>query len=514
MKTNRRNFLKFIGASSMGLDANLHANSPESSYNRMGGTMVPSHANSSVTTRVSDNVTKATLKDSGEALINPGMGWVTYYYSNLFQNYGSKLEPSDTVQYFPGMNTVFFRIPWSFIEPKEGEFIWEILDTPAQRWISRGGKVGFCITATENWMESGTPKWVFDAGATFYEVDGYLEPEYDDPIFLEKVDNFVRVFAERYDSNPDVEYVFIGHYGMWGEGHTELTTPKHGHSWGFETQKRMIDIYCQHFKNTLLCISDDYVGHDTRGERFPITDYAFSRGVSIHDDSILVQPEPNHWYHSELAQLFWPTLPIVLEQEQYGGSVQRGAWDEELLIKAVEDYHASYLSIHWWPDIFYEANKSIISRINRRIGYRLNVPEITWPTSIKKGEPFTIQCKVSNVGVAPCYRGGHICYTLKDEKGGIVATVVDAAFDVKELAVMPPGQPAIKNIASTFTIAPMYSDSKGRFSRTCLPGTYDLFVSVGRKDGAPIYELPYSTDDGQKRYKIGTIVLEDYAPSE
>lgn len=42
----------------------------------------------------------------------------------------------------------------------------------------------------------------------------------------------------------------------------------------------------------LLCISDDFAGHDTPGKRFPITDYAFSKGVTIRDDSILIQPPP------------------------------------------------------------------------------------------------------------------------------------------------------------------------------------------------------------------------------
>ena len=60
-----------------------------------------------------------------------------------------------------------------------------------------------------------------------------------------------------------------------------------------------------------------------------------------------------------------------LSYNHYGGSVERGAWDDELLIKVVLDYHASFLSIHWCPDVFYNANKDIIARINRRIGYRL-----------------------------------------------------------------------------------------------------------------------------------------------
>jgi hypothetical protein len=463
---------------------------------------------------LSENMTdifqgQAAPQDHGKALINPGMGWVTYFYSNVFQHYGSQLEPSDTVRYFPGMNTVFLRLPWSFIEPEEGVFVWEILDTPAQRWVDAGGKVAFCITATENWMRSGTPQWVFDAGAKSYEVNGFLEPEYDDPVFLEKMENFIRIMAERYDGNSNVAYVFVGHYGMWGEGHTDLTTPKHGHSWGFDLQKKHIDIYRRHFKHTQLCISDDYVGHDTQGAHFPITDYAFSQGVSIHDDSILVNPQPKHWYHSEMAQLFWHTLPVVLEHQHYGTSVAKGAWNEELLLKSVEDYHASYLSIHWWTREFLEKNRDIIDRINRRIGYRLQMNAVQLPEKIKKGEKFTIQSQWSNAGVAPCYGGGYPCFTLKDEKSGIVSVLTDGSFNVKNLPVAPPENAIPVALTSTFIVAPVYTDSKGAFSRTCKPGTYDLFVSVGKMDGTPLYELPYEGNDGHKRYRMGKITIEN-----
>ena len=87
--------------------------------------------------------------DNGKALVNPDMGWTMHFYSNVLANYGSKLEPSDVIEYFPGVSTVYLRIPWSFVEPEEGKFNWEILDTPAQRWIQSGKKVAFRITSTE-----------------------------------------------------------------------------------------------------------------------------------------------------------------------------------------------------------------------------------------------------------------------------------------------------------------------------------------------------------------------------
>ena len=40
-------------------------------------------------------------KDTGEALVNPGMGWVLHYDDNIPENYGSRLQPSDTVDDFP-----------------------------------------------------------------------------------------------------------------------------------------------------------------------------------------------------------------------------------------------------------------------------------------------------------------------------------------------------------------------------------------------------------------------------
>jgi len=456
-----------------------------------------------------NELTVLTPIDHGKALLNPGMGWTMHFYSNVIQNYGSRLKPSDTLDDFPGLNVVYLRLPWSFIEPQNGKFAWETLDTPAQRWIDKGKKVAFRISATESWMYYATPKWVFDEGAVGYEADKILEPDYDDPLFLGFVERFVKAMGDRYDGNPNVAFVDVGHFGMWGEGHTVTTTPKHGKSWGMETMKKHIDIYCRHFKNTLLCISDDYAGHDQRGDRFPITDYAFSRGVTLRDDSILVQNSPNHWYHAEMAQLFWPTLPVILEHEHYGGSVQRGAWNGDLLVQSVEDYHASFMSIHWWPEEFLEKNRSFIDRINRRLGYRLQLCRLEWPRKVQLGAEFYVRSEWRNAGVAPCYDGGYPCVTLKDEKGGIVSVLVDDQLNVNTLPVDKPDKATPSALTSAFTIAYSFADKSGNYFRACHPGTYDVYISVGKKDGTPLYELPYDDSDGKKRYKMGQIVVEE-----
>ena len=453
----------------------------------------------------------AALRDHGRALTNPGMGWTMHFYSNILSNYGSQAR---TVRYAGRFSGAEHRLPAGSVGLSRTRGRQIRLGTARhpgaaldrQRQIRRLPRQ----RDRKAWLYHATPKWVFDAGATGYDVEGhYLEPDYEDPVFIEKVENFLRAMAERYDRNPHVAFVDVGHFGMWGEGHTVMSTPKHGRSWGLETQKKHIDLYCKHFKNTQLCISDDFAGHDAPGSRFPITDYAFSRGVTIRDDSILVQPPPHSWYHSEMAQLFWPTLPVILEHEHYGGSKERGSWDKNLLVKSVEDYHASFMSIHWWPRILLEENRDAIDRINRRIGYRLQVSGISWPESVKMGEPLEIRSAWSNAGVAPCYRGGHPCFTLKDDKGGIVSALVVDDFDLRSLPVCEAGKTEERQIVSTFRIAPRYADKAGTFFRACKPGVYDLYVSAGMRDGTPVYELPYNGNDGRRRYKLGRITVSE-----
>ena len=54
---------------------------------------------------------------------------------------------------------------------------------------------------------------------------------------------------------------------------------------------------------------------------------------------------------------------------------------------------------------------------------------------------------------------------------------------------------------------PRYEDKAGVFFRACAAGEYDLYVSVGQRDGTPLYELPYYGSDGHRRYRIGKITI-------
>ncbi|MCA9446330.1 MAG: DUF4832 domain-containing protein, partial [Candidatus Omnitrophica bacterium] len=204
---------------------------------------------------------------------------------------------------------------------------------------------------------------------------------------------------------------------------------------------------------------------------------------------------PRQYFHAGQAEMFWPILPVILENEHYGGWWDRkNGGDGSLLLQAVEDYHASYASIHWWPREFLEEQRDLIERINRRLGYRLNLNEISWPAEVPIDASMTVAMEWSNAGVAPCYPGGHPTLTLKDDQGGIVAVFVDSNSQVRDLEVGPPnGSPSTE---SNWTV---------RFAQNLKPEDYRLFVSVGALDGTPQIALPYENADGHRRYELGRV---------
>ena len=459
-------------------------------------------------------MTSARFADDGRALINPGMGWTMHYYSNVPKNYGSLLPPGDSAEWFPGCSTVYLRLPWAYVEPEEGRFNWNALDTPAQCWIERGGQVAFRITCSESWLEYATPKWVFDAGARgvrynfgFGESCGprsdgkCVDPDYADSIFLKKLDAFLAAFAARYDGRESVAFVDIGSYGTWGEGHT------HGASRVPQAKtdrdaRLHIDLYRKHFKRTWLVLSDDISGWDNPDPSPPLLSYARERGVTWRDDSILVWKPPHPWYHEAQAAHYWQTMPVILEHQHYHESLKAGTWDPALLEKAVEDHHASFLSIHGNPYDILRDNRETIDRINRRLGYRFVPESVEWPREVVVGDeavPFEVRWRFRNVGVAPAYRPWYPCLTVKDAAGAIVAVLTGADCDLRVLPGGAPSSPT--SFSSSFTL--------GRWTAPLtLAGDYDVWLSVGEADGSPRVALPVDAkDDGHRRYRCGKITF-------
>ncbi|UKI32240.1 MAG: DUF4832 domain-containing protein [Lentisphaeria bacterium] len=300
-----------------------------------------------------------------------------------------------------------------------GKFTWNVVDAPAQRWIARGKKIALrFVTSGTGELEYATPKWVFDAGAKKIIVrkNGIDSREViqDDPVFLAKLENFLRAAAKRYNGNPDVAFLDVA-FGTWGEGHT-LNSLKLSPEENARQARIHALLYRKHFPDTLLAISDDVIGPTTPGKDFPLMKELRELGITLRDDSVLCTRPAT--YHGELAQNYWPTMPVVLEHEHLAeAATKKMTWSNFLLLKTIEKYHASYLSIHDWPDSEKRILGPYLDRINRRLGYRIRPVRIDYPAEIEPGKPFSFRTVIGNAGVAPCYPGGFPAFTLKDKKG-------------------------------------------------------------------------------------------------
>ncbi len=144
---------------------------------------------------------------------------------------------------------IAFSIPWSVLEPREGEFAWKHPDWEGciDSWVAAGFKVALQVRGMGTLgtcYDDGTPQWVFDAGARRVdeEIAAYRGthllndipehstapiryPVYWDEVYLDKVRNLVRALGTRYNGRPEIEYISIGHLGRWGEMHIAHHSP-------------------------------------------------------------------------------------------------------------------------------------------------------------------------------------------------------------------------------------------------------------------------------------------------
>ena len=467
-------------------------------------------------------------QDTGEALINPGMGLVHYHYSNRLWAYGMYSKPGDTDP-LPGTSVVYLRVLWSDIEPREGEFRWDLFDSVAQNWIKAGKKLAFRIICC-NQTENATPDWVREAGAKgiwfppiYKEKDipgaERWEPTYDDPVFLEKLTNFLKAFAARYDGDPSVAFMDIGSVGLFGEGHTGRTS-KLSREELHRVARIHIELHKRLLPNTYLVLSDDVSGGSLPDPDLPFLRYMREMGVGLRDDSILV--DRCGWYHDHWGRLFAPTLPVVIESEHVTMSAGRGNWKKERILECVEKHQASYFTFHGFPEDFRESHAAEIAAVNRRIGYRLMPLSVAFPDKVAPGEPVEIAAEWVNKGVAPCLPGGFVSWSLVDAAGNVCWSFTDETFDVRALApTLEDGQHPVKRVSRgrfgyTAPIPPWNDKvlaglrANGRVTETSFdmlaPGEYTLCVSVGTRQGTPKIALPI-VDGKFRRYPLGRVAV-------
>ncbi len=369
--------------------------------------------------------------DSTRVCNNPHKGWCIHYYDNGITNYGNRMTANDSLPDFPGLNDIYLRLAWSYLEPEEGRFNWQVIDSIIDRWVSWGHTISFRITAKETEIVYATPEWVRKAGAKGKFIDHpdldikAWAPDYDDPVFLQKLRNFHKAFAARYDAKPWVEYIDLGSIGDWGEGHTAYS--------GWEdvplaTIKKHIDLYTNLYKHSVLIVSDDMIGQRNKddGADYEIYQYCLKKGIGFRDDSGNVE-----WYKKlgfgpscirspELYSRVYKTIPVILESDHYGDAYKNGMWgDGSGFEKALRETHASIIGFHYYPREWLKDNIEYAGRLANLSGYWYFPKFAMMPDTLRKNSTRNyIRLTWENHGVAPAYHQYKVFIKLVNKASG------------------------------------------------------------------------------------------------
>ena len=441
-----------------------------------------------------DTMKVVTFTDTQQALSDPDMGFMIYYYDNSTTYYDCMGSDSDLFEDIPGANTVYLRFPWCHVEPVEGRFNWSYIDTQIQKFAQVGKSVMLAITCAETGVQFATPKWVYDAGADgnfwYYgqgqapEGQGLWMPDNTDPIFMAKLENLLAEMARKYDGNPNISCVEVRSLGIWGEGHADTS----GIPIEKETIKDHADLHMKYFHETPVLIQEELV------RDAGVSDYILNLGMGFREDSVVGDYVNNQWWNPGYAQNaadYWPVQPVALETlhiRESGNEWTQG----NTLLQSIEDYHATYVSIHHYARSFALNNQAFMEAANSRIGYRLMPVQASWKQTAKAGEQFPVSLTWQNSGVAPFYKDGWPRITIKDQDGNTVAEWEDQGFHLDRLEVGAAGEAPTRINTMEHTLPYYLAD-----------GQYTIYVSAVRSDGSGLVDMPMNTEEQDGLYLLG-----------
>ena len=385
--------------------------------------------------------------DTLRVLKNPHKGWYHHLLDNGINGY--KIKNDSVFASFPGMDHLYLRLAWSYLEPEEGKYDWHYIDDVVAKYVPKGYSISFRITSKETGTYPGsvgqeekgiqyaTPCWVKKAGArgTIAEAWGIRSwvPKWDDPVYLEKLDQFCKAFAARYDGKPWVSYVDIGSIGEWGEGHTDFSTkipPTVGEV------KANMDVYLKNFKKSQLVCNDDLLFYGkSESDVKTLFDYAVANGMTFRDDSQLVdwylQSNLKTWSvcHPQIYDPMYLKRPIICELEHYGTVKKNGNWSgkngeakidkygysgADIMRKAIETMHATYIGYHGYAEDWLSENPDLTKELANHCGYWYFPVRANFPSTFEHGEN-SLSFEWLNKGVAPAYTAYELVLRLESE---------------------------------------------------------------------------------------------------
>jgi len=384
-------------------------------------------------------------KEIDDVLINPGKGFTTFqcfngdyepYAKGGIRESGGRFVPdcyTEHVSYkvrenfvnidYPQTTVAYFRINWSFLEPEEGEYNWEFIDSLLATGEVRNQRLLLRIAPFSGSIESKGKK---DVPSWFREKIGPTNRssmphefwlfDHNNPLYLKHFGNLIREFGSRYDGHPMIEAVDLSICGQAGEGV--------GLNFLHENVRNgLVKAYTASFQKTPLIILP-------RDDKTEINVYHIAKehGLNVGwrldclGDMFGFRDTWNHMFdyypqtivQSMQAQDAWEKAPIAFESCWTMKHWKEQEWDIDYIIDQSLKWHISTFNNKSSP-IPEEWRPKVDSWI-KRMGYRFALRKFTFPKVAEQNSKMFFTSWWENKGVAPIYREYTLAIRLKGEK--------------------------------------------------------------------------------------------------
>lgn len=389
--------------------------------------------------------------DTVSLLRNPCMGW------GLYDDASGEVQNAD--EYWLAQNEAackygsffYVRWRWSDMEPQEGRYAWlydENYKKLIQGALDRGLKLCFRIyNNSQDNLRQGTPEYVRKAGAKGYMVKGggrdLWTPYPDDPVFLAKLDKFVKAFAEEYDDPDRVDFVDAYNIGWWGECHNIRLQEPGRLEWLLDS---ISTIYSSAFKHVLLALPfGSQVG------------FAAEKKIAIDSKGYVMRRDGlgSMWFSDkemQIAREMYGKTLLIGESCWWGScndSVKPYATDRKYVLKNWRDvyeltceqalnYGFNTLDLRELPETEGWTVKAgdLVRKFISKGGYRLCPYAITVPVKVQVGEEARIEHCWKNLATG--YLPNNVknwnnkykpAFALLNDRGEVVKIFVDRSAD-------------------------------------------------------------------------------------
>lgn len=374
--------------------------------------------------------------------------------------------------YYPDTSVVYIRILWKEFEPEQGVFNYDFVEQIFNKAKVHGQTVAFRLMAHSTRACDDVPEWLKQLIPCPERPNGKrVKDSPTAPAFLQLFGNAIRVFGERFDTEPALAFMDISLPGAWGEGHNLHLYPD-------EDITKLIDIYTTVFQHTQLIGQlglPDMIRYANR-----------TVPVGWRGDGF---GEPHHMelrYPPRVAKLddIWKTAPISFESYWWLGEWKRQGWDLDRIIDFSLQCHISSFNAKSVP-IPNEWRDKIDAWV-AKMGYHFAVSTAQLPATAWCEDTLEILLCVENCGVAPIYRTAPVRFRLTNGQTEIEwNTTLNAA-------TWFPGQATER----TELILP----------KTLSAGVYTLELGIFADNTLPLCLCCNAEPDGDY-YKLGTIQI-------